>query len=75
MTFGEKVEEYKFHSIISIVKNIINLKYDNPKKDLELRKLSAEVYLTEQQVTALRLGNMEGQRLLHLNSIEKYGKD
>lgn len=75
MTFGGKAGDYEFHSIIGVVKNIINAKYDKQKKDLELRKLSAEVDLTEQQATALRLENMEKQRQLYLNSIETYGEE
>ena len=75
MTFGGKAGDYEFNSIIGVVKNIINAKYNKQKNDLELRKLSAEVDLTEQQAAALRLENIEKQRQLHLNSMEKYGEE
>ena len=47
--FGGKVGDYEFHSIIGVIKGIINHKYDEDKKKIELRKLSAEADLAEQQ--------------------------
>ena len=45
--FGGKVGDYEFHSIIGVIKGIINHKYDEDKKKIELRKLSAEADLAE----------------------------
>ena len=70
--FGGKVGNYEFNSLLGIVKNIINWKHDKEKQALELRKLSAEVSLTEQQALATKLDNIEKQRNLQLNSVDSY---
>ena len=49
---------------------MIYAKYDKEKKALELRKLSAETELAEQQVIEKRLENIERQRLLQLSSLD-----
>ena len=51
--FGGKAGDYEFHSIIGVIKGIINHKYDEDKKKIELRKLSAEADLAEQQGMAV----------------------
>ena len=53
--FGGKVGDYEFHSIIGVIKGIINHKYDENKKKIELRKLSAEADLAEQQALKQKL--------------------
>ena len=73
--FGGKVGDCEFHSLLGIIKNIINSKYDKQKKELELRKLTAEADLIEQQAIATRLENEEKKRLLYLNSIEMHGEE
>lgn len=70
--FGGKVGDYEFNSLLGIVKNIINSKYDNQKQELELRKLSAEVNLIEQQALEKELENIEKKRKLQIESIDTY---
>lgn len=48
VVFGGKVGNYEFNSLIGAIKGIINRKYENAKKEVELRKLSAEADLAEQ---------------------------
>ena len=47
--FGGKVGNYEFNSLLGVIKGFINRKYENDKKAVELRKLSAEADLAEQQ--------------------------
>lgn len=70
--FGGKVGDYEFNSLLGIVKNIINSKYDKQKQELELRKLSAEVNLIEQQALEKELENIEKKRKLQIESIDTY---
>lgn len=70
--FGGKVGDYEFNSLLGIVKNIINSKYDKQKQELELRKLSAEVNLIEQQALEKELENIEKKRKLQIESIDAY---
>ena len=69
--FGGKVGDYEFHSIIGVIKGIINHKYDEDKKKIELRKLSAEADLAEQQALKQKLENIEMRRL-KLSSVDAY---
>lgn len=71
--FGGKVEDYEFHSIIGVIKGIINHKYDEDKKKIELRKLSAEADLAEQQALKQKLENIEMRRL-KLSSVDAYAE-
>lgn len=70
--FGGKVGDYEFNSLLGIVKNIINSKYDKQKQVLELRKLSAEVNLIEQQALEKELENIEKKQKLQIESIDTY---
>ena len=70
--FGGKVGDYEFNSLLGIVKSIINSKYDKQKQKLELRKLSAEVSLLEQQALEKELENIEKKRQLQLTSVDTY---
>ena len=70
--FGGKVGNYEFHSLLGIVKSMINAKYDKQKQELELRKLSAEASLLEQQALEKELENIEKKRELQLTSVDTY---
>ena len=72
--FGGKVGDYEFHSIIGVIKGIINHKYDEDKKKIELRKLSAEADLAEQQALKQKLENIETMRRLQLSSVDAYAE-
>ena len=70
--FGGKVGNCEFHSLLGIVKSMINAKYDKQKQELELRKLSAEASLLEQQALEKELENIEKKRELQLTSVDTY---
>ena len=72
--FGGKAGDYEFHSIIGVIKGIINHKYDEDKKKIELRKLSAEADLAEQQALKQNLENIETMRRLQLSSVDAYAE-
>lgn len=72
--FGGKLGDYEFHSIIGVIKGIINHKYDEDKKKIELRKLSAEADLAEQQALKQKLENIETMRRLQLSSVDAYAE-
>lgn len=72
--FGGKARDYEFHSIIGVIKGIINHKYDEDKKKIELRKLSAEADLAEQQALKQKLENIETMRRLQLSSVDAYAE-
>lgn len=74
VVFGGKAGDYEFNSLLGILKNIINYKYDKKKRDLELNKLTAEIDLMEEQAQAVKLDNIEKQRNLQLNSVEEYSE-
>ena len=71
---GGKVGNYEFYSIIGVIKGIINHKYDEDKKKIELRKLSAEADLAEQQALKQKLENIETMRRLQLSSVDAYAE-
>ena len=73
--FGGKAGDYEFHSIIGIIKSLINSKYNKDKQALELRKLSAEADLLEQQALEKKLDNIERQKQLQLTSIDTYSEE
>lgn len=70
--FGGKVGNYEFHSLIGVIKDLINYKYEKEKKTIELRKLSAEADLAEQQALRQELENIETMRKLQLSSADAY---
>ena len=72
--FGGKVKNYEFNSLIGVIKGLINRKYENDKKAIELRKLSAEADLAEQQALRQKLDNLEVKRKLQLTSVDAYAE-
>ena len=72
--FGGKVGNYEFNSLIGVIKEIINHKYEKDKKEIELRKLSAEADLAEQQALKQKLENIEATRKLQLSSVDIYAE-
>ena len=57
--FGGKAGNYEFNSLIGVIKSLINSRYEKEKQKLELRKLSAEADLVEQQAISAELDNIE----------------
>ena len=72
--FGGKVGNYEFNSLLGVIKGFINRKYENDKKAVELRKLSAEADLSEQQALRQKLDNLEAMRKLQLSSVDDYAE-
>ena len=72
--FGGKIENYEFNSLLGVIKGIVNHKYEKDKRNIELRKLSAEADLAEQQVLGQKLENIETMRQLQLSSIDAYAE-
>lgn len=69
--FGGKAGGYEFNSLIGIIKDLINRNYEKQKKDLELRKLTAEADLAEQQAIEAKLDNIEKMKILQLKTAEE----
>lgn len=72
--FGGKVGNYEFHSLIGVIKGIINRKYEKEKKEIELKKLSAEADLAEQEALKQKLENIESLQRLRLSSVDAYAE-
>lgn len=72
--FGGKIGNYEFNSLLGVIKGIVNHKYEKDKKKIELRKLSAEVDLAEQQALKQKLENIETMRRLQLSSVDVYAE-
>lgn len=70
--FGGKIGNYEFNSLLGVIKGIVNHKYEKDKRNIELRKLSAEADLAEQQALGQKLENIETMRQLQLSSIDAY---
>ena len=70
--FGGKIGNYEFNSLLGVIKGIVNHKYEKDKRIIELRKLSAEADLAEQQALGQKLENIETMRQLQLSSIDAY---
>lgn len=70
--FGGKIGNYEFNSLLGVIKGIVNHKYEKDKRNIELRKLSAEADLAEQQALGQKLKNIETMRQLQLSSIDAY---
>lgn len=68
--FGGKVGKCEFNSLLSTIKGLINSKYDKEKKNIELRKLSAEADLAEQEALEKKLQNIEKSRALNISTAE-----
>lgn len=72
--FGGKIGNYEFNSLLGVIKGIVNHKYEKDKRNIELRKLSAEADLTEQQALKQKLENIETMRRLQLSSVDAYAE-
>lgn len=72
--FGGKIENYEFNSLLGVIKGIVNHKYEKDKRNIELRKLSAEADLAEQQALKQNLENIETMRRLQLSSVDAYAE-
>lgn len=70
--FGGKAGNYEFNSLIGVIKGMINRKYEKEKKEIELKKLSAEADLAEQQALKQKLANIETMQALRLSSVDAY---
>ena len=68
--FGGKVGKCEFNSLFSTIKDLINSKYEKDKKKIELRKLSAEADLAEQEALEKKLQNIEKSRALNISTAE-----
>ena len=72
--FGGKAGNYELNSLITIIKNLINRKHEKRKQEIELKKLTAEANLAEQQALSVELSNIEKIRELDLTKVESYVK-
>ena len=72
--FGGKIGNYEFNSLLGVIKGIVNHKYEKDKRNIELRKLSAEADLAEQQALKQKLENIETMRRLQLSSVDAYAE-
>ena len=72
--FGGKIENYEFNSLLGVIKGIVNHKYEKDKRNIELRKLSAEADLAEQQALGQKLENIETMRRHQLSSVDAYAE-
>ncbi len=68
--FGGKAGDYEFNSILGTIKSAIHWKYEGEKREIELRTLSAEADLAEQQALAQKLENIEKMHNLQLSSVD-----
>lgn len=72
--FGGKVKDYELHSLIGIIKDLINSNYEKKKRALELRKLTAETELAEQEAISRALANLEKQHSLQNAMVDTHVK-
>lgn len=68
--FGGKAGNYEFNSLLGVIKGFINFRYDKKKRNLELRKLEADIDLTEQEALGKKLQNIEKMRELELSTAD-----
>lgn len=68
--FGGKVGNYEFNSIIGVIKSAINADYEKKKQDIELKRLSAEADLAEEQALEKQLENIKTMKELQLSSFK-----
>lgn len=69
--FGGKAGNYEFNSLVGIIKDVINRKYNKEKKELELKKLAADVDNAEQDALGKKLDNIEKLRNLRLSTVDE----
>lgn len=72
--FGGKVKGCEFPSLISTIKDLLNAGYEKKKKNLELRKLTAETKVVEQEVISKELSNLERMHDIQKNLIDECGE-
>lgn len=72
--FGGKIGDYELCSITGLVKNILDRDYNKTKKRLELRKLTAEVDIAEQDAISKKLDNEERQYKIRLALADAYAE-
>lgn len=69
--FGGKTGTYEFNSLVGVIKDIINSKYNSDKKAIELRKMSADADIAEQDALSKKLDNIERLRSLRLSTVDE----
>ena len=69
--FGGKAGDYEFNSLVGIIKDVINHKYNKEKKELELKKLAADVDNAEQDALGKKLDNIEKLRNLRISTVDE----
>ena len=70
--FGGKIGNFESPSLIKMVKNLINSKYEREKRAIELRKLKAEADIAEQEALSKKLENIEKMKELQLSTAKNY---
>lgn len=69
--FGGKAGDYEFNSLVGIIKDVINHKYNKEKKELELKKLAADIDNAEQDALGKKLDNIEKLRNLRISTVDE----
>lgn len=70
--FGGKIGQFEPNSLIGVVKDFINSKYEREKKAIELRKLKAEADSAEQEALSIKLENIKKSKELQLLMTDHY---
>ena len=70
--FGGKIGQFEPNSLIGVVKDFINSKYEREKKAIELRKLKAETDSAEQEALSIKLENIKKSKELQLSMTDHY---
>ena len=70
--FGGKIGQFEPNSLIGVVKDFINSKYEREKKAIEIRKLEAEADIAEQEALSKKLENIEKMKELRLSTADSY---
>ena len=70
--FGGKIGQFEPNSLIGVVKDFINSKYEREKKAIEIRKLEAEADIAEQEALNKKLENIEKLKELQLSTADSY---
>lgn len=70
--FGGKIGQFEPNSLIGVVKDFINSKYEREKKAIELRKLKAEADSAEQEALSIKLENIKKSKELQLSMTDHY---
>lgn len=70
--FGGKIGQFEPNSLIGVVEDFINSKYEREKKAIELRKLKAETDSAEQEALSIKLENIKKSKELQLSMTDHY---